>query len=59
MPDYYTIPYDSLIIDDNICITKLEDEWFLVRDLTNNWCFECDQIDGLLSCLDKIEEYYD
>jgi hypothetical protein len=52
------IPQKSIIVDDIIIITKLKDEWFLVRD-TNNWMFKCDQIDGVLSCLEKLDEYYD
>lgn len=60
IPDFifdFGVPKHSLILD-NIVVTKFKDEYYYVFDSTNRWFFKCDQIDGLISCIKKLN-YHD
>ena len=38
-----------------LSIDKLEDEWFLVCDIVNRNIYKCDQFEGLVNCIEKIQ----
>lgn len=48
----FYIPYRDKKLKKYIRIEKYKDEWFLLVDYL--FCYECDQLDGLLNCLKSI-----
>lgn len=43
------------ILNNNLCISKLKDEWFLVYQSFHDNRFICDQMDGLIKLLDDFK----